>query len=55
MRNMIETATSIGLFISERSPSTNLKLYESTKRNAWLCLRDTSPWQAANSEECDVV
>ena len=28
---------------------------ESTKRNAWLSLRDTSPWRATNSEECDVV
>ena len=24
-------------------------------RNAWLSLRDTSPWRASNSEECDVV
>ena len=29
--------------ISERSPSTKLKLNESTKRNAWLSLRDASP------------
>ena len=40
--------------MSERS-STKLKLNESTKRNAWLSLRDTSPWRATNSEECDVV
>ena len=42
-------------YISERSSSTNLKLNESTKRNAWLSLRDTSHWRATNSEECDVV
>ena len=30
-------------------------LNESTKRNAWLSLRDTSPWPATNSEESDVV
>ena len=24
-------------------------------RNAWLSLRDASPWRATNSEECDVV
>ena len=41
--------------ISERSSSTKLKLNESTKRNVWLGLRDTSPWRASNSEECDVV
>ena len=43
------------MYISERSSSTKFKLNESTKRNAWLSLRDTSPWRAANSEECDVV
>ena len=43
------------LHISERSSSTKLKLNESTKRNAWLSLRDTSPWRATNSEECDVI
>ena len=42
-------------YISERYSSTNLKLNESTKKNAWLSLRDTSPWRATNSEECDVV
>ena len=42
-------------YIYERSSSTKLKLNESTKRNARLILRDTSPWQANNSEECDVV
>ena len=41
--------------ISERPSSTKLKLNESTKRNAWLSLRDTSPWRATNSEECDVA
>ena len=46
---------SIIQYISECSSSTKLKLNESTKRNAWLCLRDTSPWRATNSEECDVV
>ena len=34
-----------GVYISERSSSTKLKLNESTKRNAWLTLRDTIPWQ----------
>ena len=43
------------LYISERSSSTKLKLNESTKRNAWLSLRNTSPWRSTNSEECDVV
>ena len=43
------------IYISEHSSSTKLKLNESTKRNAWLSLRDTSPWRATNSEECDVV
>ena len=43
------------LIISERSSSTNLKLNESTKRNAWLSLRDASPLRATNSQECDVV
>ena len=43
------------IYISERFSSTKLKLNESTKRNAWLSLRDTSPWRATNSEECDVV
>ena len=42
-------------YIYERSSSTKLKLNKSTKRNAWLSLRDTSPWRATNSEECDVV
>ena len=42
-------------YVSERSSSTKLKLNESSKRNAWLSLRDTSPWRATNSEECDVV
>ena len=42
-------------YISERSSSTKLKLNESTKRDAWLSLRDTSPWRITNSEECDVV
>ena len=42
-------------YISERSSSTKLKLNESTKRNAWLSLRDVSPWRATNSEVCDVV
>ena len=32
-----------------------MKLNELTKRNAWLSLWDTSPWQAANSDECDVA
>ena len=32
-----------------------LELNESTMRNAWLCFGDTSPWQATNSEECDVA
>ena len=32
-----------------------LELNESIKRNPWLSLRDTSPWRATNSEECDVV
>ena len=36
--------------ISERSSSTKLKLNESTKRNPWLSLRDTSPWRANNSD-----
>ena len=40
---------------SERSASTKLKLNESTKRNACLSLRHTSPWRATNCEECDVV
>ena len=39
----------------ERSLSMKLRLNESTKRNAWLSLRDTSPWWATNSVECDVV
>ena len=43
------------MHISERSSSTKLKLNESTKRSAWFSLRDTSPWRATNSEECDVV
>ena len=38
------------LDISERSSSTKFKLIESTKRNAWLSLWDTSPWRATNSE-----
>ena len=42
-------------YISEHSSSPKLKLNESTKRNAWLSLRDTSPWRATNSEECDVA
>ena len=42
-------------FISERSSTTKFEMNESTKRNAWLSLRDTSPWRATNSEECDVV
>ena len=41
--------------ISERSLSAKLRLNESTKRNAWLSLRDRSTWRATNSEECDVV
>ena len=41
--------------ISEHSSSTKLELNESTKRNAWLSLRDISPWRTTNSEECDVV
>ena len=32
-----------------------LELNESTKSFSWLSLRDTSPWRATNSEECDVV
>ena len=40
---------------SERSASTKVKLNKSTKRNACFGLRDTSPWRATNSEECDVV
>ena len=44
-----------GCDISERSSSAKLKLNESTKRNAWLSLRDTSPLRVTNSEECDVV
>ena len=43
------------LVISECSSPTKFKLSKSTKRNAWLSLRDTSPWRATNSEECDVV
>ena len=43
------------VYISERSSSTKLMLSESTKRNAWMSSRDTSPWRATNSEECDVV
>ena len=43
------------MYISQRSSSTKLKLSESTKRNAWLSLRDASTWRATNSEECDVV
>ena len=45
----------IYIYTSERSSSTKLKLNESTKGNAWLSLRDTSPWPATNSEDCDVV
>ena len=40
---------------SDRSSSTKLKLNEATKRNAWLSLRDSSPWRATNSEVCDVA
>ena len=43
------------VYISDRSSSTKLKLNESTNRNALLSLRDTPPWRATNSEECDVV
>ena len=43
------------VYISERSSSTRLKLNDSTKRNAWLSLRDISPWRTTNCEECDVV
>ena len=32
-----------------------LEWNESTRRNAWLSLLDTSPWWEADSEECDVV
>ena len=42
----------ISVYIFERSSSTKLKLNESTKRNAWLSLLDTSPWRATDSEEC---
>ena len=45
----------IYLNISECSPQKKLKLNKSTKRNTWLSLRDTSPWWATNSEECDDV
>ena len=47
--------TYVCMYISERSSSTKLKLNESTSRNVWLSLRDTSPWRATNSEECDFV
>ena len=47
--------TTFPIHISERSSSTKLKLNESTTRNTWLSLRDTSPWRATNSEECDAV
>ena len=43
------------IYISERSPSTKLKLNESTKTNVWLSLRDTSSWWATYSEDCDVT
>ena len=42
-------------YISERSSSTKLKLIESTRRITCLSLRDTSPWRATISEECDNV
>ena len=28
---------------------------ESAKRNTWLRLRDTLPWQETSSKECDVL
>ena len=32
-----------------------LELNESTERNSWSSLQDTSTWWATNSEECDVA
>ena len=52
---MFESVSLSTVNISERSVSTKLKLNESTKRNAWFSLRDTSPLRATNSEECDVA
>ena len=45
----------VTVYIYEHSSSTKLMLNESTKRNAWLSLRATSPWRATNSEEFNVV
>ena len=45
----------VAMYISERSSSLKLNLNESTKRNAWMSLQDTSHRRATNSEECDVV
>ena len=39
----------------ERSSAIKLELNKSTNRNAWLGLRDASPWRATKSEEFDVV
>ena len=44
------------IYIYKRSSTIEkLELNESTRRNVWLSKRDTSPWRATNSEECDVV
>ena len=45
----------LDIYLNVFHASTKLKLNESTKRNAWMSLRDTSPWRAANREECDDV
>ena len=55
LQELCKSNNFVCVLISERSSSTKVKLNESTKRNAWMSLRDTSSWWATNSEECDVV
>ena len=45
----------IYIHIFERSSTIKLNMNRSAKRNTWLSLRDTSLWQATDSEECNVV
>ena len=51
----VSNAGDVYIYIFERSSMIKIELNESTKKNSWLSLQDTSHWQAANSEECDVV
>ena len=44
----------VDIYIYERSSSTKFKLHESTKRNAWLSLRDDH-LGGSQQWECDVV